>query len=204
MNKIGIINFPSSNTKNLVSALRRNSCDPKLITNKKELNLIDKIILPGVGSAKAALQFLDQKKMKNEIKYFIKNGTPLMGICLGMQILFEYSEEFDIHCLGIYKGDVKKLNNNFTKVPNIGWHKIIIKEKKKNKMPRVFDVKKKYFYFIHSYYCLSNFEFDLSYSIDLGIDVLSAFEHKNVFCSQFHPELSGEAGDTIFKNFIKI
>lgn len=204
MNKIGIINFPSSNTKNLISAFKRNSCSPKLISNKKELNLIDKLILPGVGSAKVALEFLNQKNMKNELKYFIKNQIPVMGICLGMQILFKHSDEFNIPCVGIYEGKVKKLNDKFTKVPNIGWHRIIHNNNKKKKKASIYDIKNRYFYFIHSYYCLPKYEFDLSFSINLGNNILSAFEHKNVFCSQFHPELSGEAGDNIIKNFIKL
>ena len=104
MKNIGIVNFPSSNVKNLISSLRRNKCNPKLVSNRKELHKVDKLILPGVGSAKAALDFLNQKNMKNDLKKIINNQTPLLGICLGMQILFKYSEEFNIPCIGLFNG----------------------------------------------------------------------------------------------------
>lgn len=204
MKEIGIINFPSSNVKNLISSLRRNKCDPKLISNRKELHRVDKLILPGVGSAKAALDFLNQKNMKNDLKKIVNNQTPLLGICLGMQILFKHSDEFNIPCIGLFNGKVKKLSNQFLSVPNIGWHKIKKQNNKNNKITSIFDNKANYFYFIHSYYCLTKYDFDLSFSLDYDYNILAAFEHKNVFCTQFHPELSGEAGDKIIKNFIKI
>ena len=127
----------------------------------------------------------------------INKGTPTLAICLGMQLLFDFSFENKQKCLGIFSGEVKKLDRMLFKVPNINWSKIYSPNFKDN----IFFKKDSFYYFIHSYICYSNFKFQKSFYLDKNFNFLAGFTHKNIIATQFHPELSGNSGENILINF---
>ena len=140
------------------------------------------------------------------IKDFINTGKPFMGICLGFQLLFSFSEEFGIHKgLNIIKGDVKKFDNLTKKVPQIGWNKIYKLNKDWGDSPLKKTLNNEYMYFVHSYY-VRPYDKDLiltntNYS---GLEYCSSIQKGNIFATQFHPEKSGVKGLEIYKNWCKL
>lgn len=191
--KIGIIKYNAGNTFSVSCALNRIGITPTISDDTKVLSTMDKIIFPGVGSAASAMKYLKEK----ELDLFIKDcKKPLLGICLGLQLLCEKSEEGDTECLGIFPQNVKKFRT--TKVPQIGWNKV------KNLQTSLFtDIPKSSFvYFVHSYYAelgkhtISSTTYEESYS--------SALNKDNFYATQFHPEKSADIGEKILQNFVEI
>lgn len=190
---IGIINYDSGNIRSVQNALERIGISYVLSDNPKELDACEKIIFPGVGSAKSAMQSL---KAKN-LDVWIKNcRKPFLGICLGMQLLFEFSEEGNTECLGIIPGKVKKFKPT-KKVPHIGWNNVKAQLKTEDEK-----FEKAYFYFVHSYLAPIN-KFTLM-TCQYEDEIFSAQVKKDNFQGmQFHPEKSGNIGQKILSEFLK-
>jgi len=157
------------------------------------------LILPGVGSATEGMKNLRKSGLNKVILKQIKLKKPILGICLGMQLLFFLSEEGNTECLNVIEGKVKRFNNKL-KVPQIGWNQV--KQKPSKLFLGIKD--KSYFYFVHSYYCQASEEKIIIGSTEYGINFTSAIEDKNIFGVQFHPEKSGENGLKLLKNFADI
>ncbi len=180
---IGIINYDSGNTRSVQNALERMGA-PYILSDKKEvLETCTHIIFPGVGSARSAMASLKERDLEDWIKNYKK---PFLGICLGMQLLFEFSEEGDTPCLGILEGRVKKFQAT-KKIPHMGWNQITPDNS--------------YFYFVHSYYVPLN-KYTTA-ECQYADEVLSAVVCKDNFIGmQFHPEKSGDLGQDLLFEFI--
>lgn len=191
-----IIKYPSGNVQSLIFALKRIGVQPLLSDQKEIIKSADKIILPGVGEAKSAMKYL-RKKGLDEIIPNLKQ--PVLGICLGMQLLCNSSEENDTICLGVFDLYVKKFNQHQgIKVPHIGWSPIF------NQKGKLFEKMgyNNFQYFVHSYYvptCLYTIA-----SAEYRCTFSAALQKYNFYATQFHPEKSSFEGQKILLNFIKL
>ncbi|HBH45917.1 MAG: imidazole glycerol phosphate synthase, glutamine amidotransferase subunit [Candidatus Jacksonbacteria bacterium RIFOXYC2_FULL_44_29] len=190
-----IIDYGASNLKSLTNALDAIKA-PYTISNKRDvIKKADKIILPGVGSANFAMAQLKKLKLIDVIREL---KVPALGICLGMQILFDYSEEGNTQCLGIIKGQVKKITSPNLKVPHIGWNTV------KKQVTRNKKQTDDYFYFVHSYYCIPQDKTSIVALTDYSGEFCSIVRQNHFYGTQFHPEKSGEAGLKILKSFCSL
>ena len=206
--KIVIIDYQMSNLFSVMRALERLGCSPILGFTEKDLKDADGVILPGVGAFSSAVSNLEKLKLKEPILDYIESGKPFMGICLGLQLLFETSEEFGDHFgLGVINGDVKKfrnLTNNNDPIPQIGWNKLNFSKSILDATPFNGINQDSWMYFIHSYYVLpEDDEIILSKTSYCGFEYCSSIKYNNVFATQFHPEKSGELGLKIYDNWLK-
>jgi len=198
---IGIIDYGAGNLRSVYNAFKFVGADVKICTAAEELAGMDKIVLPGVGSSKDAMNELSSKGFIPEIKKYIALGRPFMGMCLGLQLLFTKSQESGgCDCLGLFPGEVRKFSASpGLKVPQIGWNNVSIKDKKCPMFKGIKD--DSYFYFVHSFYCDPEDKRYTAGETSYGISYTSAFWKDNVFAVQFHPERSQEAGLKIIRNF---
>lgn len=202
---IGIIDYDAGNIQSVVNALDFVGSKCKIIKDPQELMKCDKLILPGVGAYKEAMTKLKNKCLDEAILEFIKAKKPFLGICLGMQLLFEYSFEFgQSDGLGIIPGKVIKFDsskfNKPLKIPHMGWNMVnFTKQTKINKGIE----NSAYFYFVHSYHAICDEKFILS-TTNYGYSFVSGVQLDNVFGFQPHPEKSHENGLKIIKNFVEL
>lgn len=194
--KIGIIDYKAGNVQSVLFALQRLGYRGELLETADELNQCDKLIFPGVGHAKPAMEKLKERQLDEFIRTTQK---PLLGICLGMQLLCKHSEEGDTNCIGVFDVNIKKFSPELNlKIPQIGWNTLT-----GIKSPLFSEIKEQsYVYFVHSYYAeLNNYNIA---SCNYGIDFCSALRHNNYFAVQFHPEKSGKTGEKILRNFLSL
>lgn len=193
--KIAIVKYNAGNVESVKNALNRLNIEPILTDDAEELNSADKVIFPGVGEARAAMEYLKERKLDSVIKNL---KQPVLGICLGMQLLCEFSEERDTKCLGILPYRVRKFESDTLKIPQMGWNNI-------------FDLKSdlfrglqenSYVYFVHSFYVELGAE--TIATCDYGVKFSAAVKHENFYAVQFHTEKSGAVGEKILENFLKI
>jgi len=202
MKKVAVIDYGSGNLHSIISACKKIDLNV-VVTDRKEVIMSSSgIILPGVGAFADAMKKIRSKKLDIIIKNFVNTGKPLMGICLGMQLLFDVSyEQKKTKGLGLIAGDVRplnKLNNNL----NIGWYKIIFSMK--NKILNNISVNSK-MYFVHSYICNpKDKKVIISKTKVNDIYFCSSINHKNLYGFQFHPEKSSEMGLQLYSNYKKI
>ncbi|NPC94270.1 imidazole glycerol phosphate synthase subunit HisH [Bacillus sp. WMMC1349] len=200
---IGVIDYGMGNLYSVSKALERIEA-PYVISEKiEELQKADSYILPGVGAFRDASAILDNMNLKTFIQTAVSEGKLLLGICLGMQLLFEESAEQGISKgLGLLKGKVVKLaeqdqEGNRLKVPHMGWNHLSIH----NYSPILTDGEQGYAYFVHSYYVSEMDEKALLASVDYGVNIPAVVGIDNVYGVQFHPEKSGPVGMSILKRF---
>lgn len=191
--KIVIIDYGAGNVKSVQFALERLGYEAICSNQVQEIQEADKVIFPGVGEAQSAMEEIRKFGLDTIIP---KLTQPVLGICLGMQLMCQHSEENDTDCLGIFPIDVKLFKVDL-KVPHIGWNQIV------DLKGHLFDEvqESSYVYYVHSYYIPEN-----KYSIgntEYGIRYSGAIRKDNFYACQFHPEKSGDIGEQILKNFIK-
>jgi len=192
---IAIIKYGAGNTRSVMNALDRLKVEYILTDDAESILSADKVIFPGVGHAKHAMSILKSKDLDQVIR---EVKRPLLGICIGMQLLYEYSEEGDTECLGIIKGSIKRFDDGLSIVPQIGWNTI-----KYNKHPLFLGLDSDpWFYGVHSYYAELG-EDSISTS-KYGVEYTSTVNKNNFFGTQYHPEKSSSNGNTLLKNFIKL
>ena len=192
---IQIIDYGAGNLQSVKNALKKLGVKYEVISSPQELRADAKVIFAGVGAAGTAMASL---KKSGFDKVLPKLKNPFLGICLGMQLLFETSEEDDASCLGVLKGDVRRFPLGLT-VPQIGWNKVAVNDSVLFKnIPQG-----SYFYFVNSYYCKPTEKGSLA-ETDYGITFCSAIQRENFYGVQFHPEKSGEIGQKILDNFVKL
>lgn len=198
---IAIIDYDAGNLKSVEKALQYLEQEV-VITREKELLLsADKVILPGVGAFEDAMEKLEKYKLIEPIKAIVKKGTPFLGICLGLQLMFERSDESEhnVPGLGILEGEIVKIPpKKDLKIPHMGWNSLQIK--RGSKLFRGIE-NNPYVYFVHSYYLKATHEEDVAATTEYSTLIHASVEHENVFGCQFHPEKSGETGLQILKNF---
>jgi len=193
---IGIIKYQAGNLASVANALERLNADYFISDNPKELDRADGIIFPGVGHAGAAMDDLRSRDLDVWLKCTKK---PVLGICLGMQLLYESSEEGASDTLGLIPGKLKKFDASKAKVPHMGWNRF---EPKKDH-PLIKDIDNKHFlYYVHGYYAPAN-EYTLA-TCKYIKDFCAVVSKDNFMGVQFHPEKSGTVGSLLLQNFLDI
>jgi imidazole glycerol-phosphate synthase subunit HisH len=192
--KIAIVNYGAGNIQSIKFAIQRLGFEAVLSSDAEEIRGADKVIFPGVGEASSAMKMLKSTGLDEVIPTLTQ---PVLGICLGMQLMCEHSEEGDTTGLGIFDANVVRFNNS-QKVPQIGWNKIF------DLKSQLFQGVKEndYVYLVHSYYipeCTETIA-----STEYGVEYTSAIQKDNFYGVQFHPEKSSSAGELILKNFLNI
>ena len=197
---IAIIDYGAGNLQSVKKAFDFIGAESVITDNIETINACDKILLPGVGSFGDAMDSMTKKGLVDTVKQNAMSGKPFLGICLGLQLLFEESEESPgVKGLGIFKGKIKKFSPDIgLKIPHIGWNSLEIKQKDTlfKDIPE-----NSYVYFVHSYYLHAEDENEIATVTNYGIDFHSAVGKGNVFATQFHPEKSGDVGLQILRNF---
>jgi imidazole glycerol-phosphate synthase subunit HisH len=202
---IAIIDYGMGNLYSVSKALERMNVDYVISNEESVLDQADGYILPGVGAFKDAMAILNETGLTLYIQKIVESGKPLLGICLGMQLLFEESEENGLtKGLSLLPGKVVKIPENVNgeklKVPHMGWNDLQIK----NDSPLLAGIDHGYAYFVHSFYVDSEQTDALLATAQYGVDVTAVVGKDNVYGTQFHPEKSSELGLAILKNYIKI
>lgn len=199
---IAVIDYGAGNLHSVKNALDFLGAPSKITGDASEILSADKVILPGVGAFGDAMQSLRQSGLEEVVKNTAKAGTPLLGICMGLQLMFDESEETpDIKGLGLFSGRVVKIPDRNLKIPHIGWNNIDIAKDSKI-LRNIGD--SPFVYFVHSYYINAEDESIVSAYTDYGERLGIAVEKDNVFAVQFHPEKSGDTGMQILRNFINL
>lgn len=194
---IAIIDYGLGNLGSVQNALNKIGVRSVITSKEKQIQKASKIIFPGVGAAGEGMCNLERSGLDLVIKNQIDEEKPVLGICLGMQLLFSFSEENNTECLNIIPGSVKKLDINY-KVPHVGWNTV-----QRSDSVGIFDAvsNNEYFYFVHSYYCTPENPNNVVGFTEYGINFCSVVQKKNIYGVQFHPEKSGSAGLQLLKNF---
>lgn len=193
--KLVVIKYNAGNITSVEFAFKRIGIDVDITDDPEKIRSADKVLFPGVGEASSAMNYLKEHKIDKLIRDL---KQPVLGICLGMQLMCAYSEEGETDCLGIFNKKVKHFGSKELKVPQIGWNNIF-----DLKSPLFKNIKNDSFvYFVHGYYAelgentIATTDYILKYS--------SALNKDNFYGAQFHPEKSGDVGEQILKNFIEL
>ena len=201
MIRISIFDYGAGNIFSLESSLKRNGAKVSIINDFNDLiEDFDGLVLPGVGNIDPAL--ISINKYKNKFLKCIEKNIPILGICLGMEMLFEKSEEGNLEGLKIIKGEVLSLPKSMIKIPHIGWNNLDIVDGKGKLFEGVSN--NSWVYFVHSYYTVPEDANIITARSNYGIQIPASIEKDNIFCTQFHPEKSSKIGEKMIKNFVKI
>ena len=191
--KIAIVKYNAGNVESVKNALNRLNIEPILTDDADELKTADKVIFPGVGEASTAMNYLRERNLDTAIKNLTQ---PVLGICLGMQLLCEFSDENATECLGILPYRVRKFDSKTLKIPQMGWNNIF--DLKGDLFKNV--TENAYVYFVHSFYVEAGAE--TIAACDYEVKFSAAVNHKNFYAVQFHTEKSGAVGERILDNFL--
>lgn len=200
---VAIIDYDAGNIKSVEKALLHLGEEVIITRDREQILNSDKVILPGVGAFGDAMEKLRSYGLDKVIYEVVERKIPFLGICLGLQLLFEKSDETPgVKGLGILPGEILRIpDKEGIKIPHMGWNSVKIKEN-----ARIFkDVPQdSYVYFVHSYYLKAGIEEDVAATTEYSTLIHAAVEHDNVFACQFHPEKSSEIGLKILKNFVEL
>ena len=206
-NMIAIIDYEAGNLTSVARALTHLGYKNEITSTPKTILAAERIIFPGVGAAKATMQTLQKRGLNQVLADFFRTGKPMLGICIGIQILFERSEEEDAECLNLLPGYVKKYpapdteaQTETLKVPQIGWNEVY-----QTKPHAIFEgvPNPAHFYFVNSYYPEPETEDIVIGKTKYGLEFCSAIAHDNLIATQFHLEKSGRVGLKMLNNFLK-
>lgn len=200
---IAIIDYDAGNIKSVEKALQKLGAEV-IITKDAEVILnADKVILPGVGAFGDAMANLNKYGLVDVIHKVVEKGTPFLGICLGLQLLFERSDETPgVEGLGILKGEILRIpENGELKIPHMGWNSLHLQNN-----GRLYKglQENAYVYFVHSYYLKAQEEEIVKATTEYSVNIHASVEKGNVFACQFHPEKSSDVGLKILKNFVEL
>ncbi len=202
---IAIIDYKAGNLRSVERALKKLGFDCRITFDREEILASERVIFPGVGAAGKAMADLRQLGLDGVLKQVFENGKPFLGICIGVQIILERSEEDRVHCLGLIPGEAKAFpvpfmsgDNECLKIPHMGWNGLrLIK-----KHPVLSGIKcEDEFYFVHSYYPMPASDIHVIGTTEYGIRFPSVIGNRNLIAMQFHLEKSGAPGLRILKNF---
>lgn len=200
---IGIIDYDAGNLRSVEKALQYLGKETIVTRDSEQIRKADKVILPGVGAFGDAMKKLQEYHLDTLIREIADSGKPLLGICLGLQLLFEESEESQgVKGLGILEGKIKRIpEEKGLKVPHIGWNSLNLEHNGRlfRNIPE-----NSYVYFVHSYYLEAKDPEIVKASTEYGVHIHASVEKNNLFACQFHPEKSSETGLQILKNFAEL
>lgn len=200
---IAIIDYDAGNIKSVEKALLLLGQEVKITDDAQEILSADKVVLPGVGAFGDAMGNLERRGLVPVIRKTVEKGTPFLGICLGLQLLFERSDEAPgVAGLGILPGEILRIPpKEGLKIPHMGWNSLHLEHG-----GRLFEQvpEQSYVYFVHSYYLKAGEEEIVKASTEYGVHIHASVEKGNVFACQFHPEKSSEVGLRILKNFVEL
>jgi imidazole glycerol-phosphate synthase subunit HisH len=201
---LAVVDYGAGNLRSVMHALKHLHAEEiQLVREPSQMEGAEKIILPGVGAFGAGMQKLEEQKLVEPICERIKAGIPYLGICLGMQFLFDYSDEMgEYEGFGILSGKVTRFPSfDDLKVPHMGWN-TLTPTRQSVLLENIPD--NPYAYFVHSYYCIPNDEKDILITVDYGLPFTAAVERDTVYGVQFHPEKSQQLGLQILSNFLAL
>lgn len=199
---IGIIDYKAGNARSVQYALDRLGIEANLVTTPGELDALDRIVLPGVGSAQATMDFLHESGCGAALTRRVRgDGVPFLGICVGLQVLFDYSDEGDVKCLGWLPGRVRRFPSGQPagsgaklplRVPQIGWNEVTVHAE--DALFDGYNAPKRHFYFVNSYFAEPDDDAVVAATANYGDDFTAAVLSGNVIATQFHIEKSGPDG----------
>ena len=193
---VAIVKYNAGNIYSVVNALKRLGIDPLLTDDAEQLQRADRVLFPGQGEARGAMAYLKARRLDEVIRSL---RQPVLGICVGQQLLCRHSEEGDVDCIGVFDAEVKRFQPQLheEKVPCMGWNALY-----DTRSPLMQGIEGRYVYFVHSYYVPLCAE---TIATADYVQPYSAAMHKdNFYACQFHPEKSGKVGEQIIKNFIAL
>lgn len=200
---VAIIDYDAGNIKSVQKALVKLGQEARITSDAEEILAADKVVLPGVGAFGDAMQNLRARGLDKVIRRVVDEKIPFLGICLGLQLLFEKSDEAPgVEGLGVLKGDILRIPAaKGLKIPHMGWNSLHLSHE-----GRLFRGvrEQSYVYFVHSYYLKAREEEIVRASTEYGVQIHASVEKDNVFACQFHPEKSGEVGLKILENFLAV
>ena len=199
MEPIVIVDYGAGNLRSVQKAFEHLGYQAAFTSDPSVLDRAPAIVFPGQGASPPAMAALKRDGMDDAVRDAIKRGTPFFGVCLGLQLLLEHSDEGDIDCLGIVPGTVPRFAGDL-KVPHMGWNAVTVAED-----APIFEgvPPSSYFYFVHSYYADPSDDTWIAGTTDYGVEFASAIAKENVVATQFHPEKSGAIGLRLYDNFMK-
>lgn len=198
MNQVAIIDYGVGNLRSVEKAFAATGCDAIVSADEKVLRNAPRLVLPGVGAFGACMKALTERGFDRLVREKAREGTPLLGVCVGMQLLFDESDEFGATSgLGLLRGRVRRFENDLV-VPHVGWNRIY--QKRENLL---FDGIEdgSFCYFVHSFYCEPKGETVVAGETEYGVRYASVIAEKNIFGVQFHPEKSQDVGLRMLRNF---
>jgi glutamine amidotransferase len=198
--QIVVIDYKSGNLRSVAKALESHGVTPRVTGDPSDLVGADAVILPGVGSGPAAMDALGQRGLVEPLRAFVAEGRPFLGVCLGLQLLLDRTEEGDAPCLGIVPGRVRRLPSGL-KVPHMGWNSVEFSQQH----PILDGIPPgSHFYFVHSYYADPEGADGVIGTTEYGLPFCSVYAQGNLVATQFHPEKSGPVGLRIYRNFLTL
>jgi glutamine amidotransferase len=198
MTRVAIIDYGVGNLRSVEKAFAAAGCEALVSDEESVLRAAERLVLPGVGAFAACMKALRARGFDQLVRERASSGTPLLGVCVGMQMLFEESEEFGVHAgLGLLAGRVRRFEKGRIRIPHVGWNKV--SQKIKHPLWRGID-DGSHFYFVHSYYCAPEIE-DVIGETEYGTTYASAVGRGGLCGVQFHPEKSQAAGLGVLRNF---
>lgn len=202
---IAIVDYGVGNLYSVEKAFARFSSDVVLTHEAEIIDKADKVVLPGVGAFGDCMKNFKASGLVDAVLRAVKNGKPVMGICVGLQIMFEGSDESPgVAGLGIFKGRVRKINAPELKIPHMGWNSLTVNENASVNIDLFKNIRENpYVYFVHSYYAVPEDKSVITAKTIYGEEITAAVGKDNVIATQFHPEKSGDIGLAIIKNFVE-
>ncbi len=195
---IAIIDYGAGNLRSVKKAFERLGYPARLVSEPDALTDASAVVFPGQGASPQAAAALNERRMAAPLREWIADGKPFFGVCLGLQLLLDHSEEGDTPGLGVVPGRVKRFPPGL-KVPHMGWNSVSLRAPH----PLFEGAEGSYFYFVHSYYALPDDPEWVAGETRYGLDFPSALARENVVATQFHPEKSGAAGLAVYDNFAR-
>jgi len=201
VSQVAIIDYGVGNLRSVEKAFAATDCEAIVSSDEKDLRAAERLVLPGVGAFGACMRALRERGFDRVVRERVEEGTPLLGVCVGMQLLFEESDEFGAtQGLGLLPGKVRRFSDELV-VPHVGW----------NRIDQVFEhpmfdgvANGSFFYFVHSYYCEPVEKSVVAGETEYGIKYASVVAKANICGVQFHPEKSQDAGLRLLKNFARL
>ncbi len=202
--KVSIVKYNAGNIFSVINAVKRLGIEPLLTDDREELMSSDKVIFPGQGEASNAMAYLKERNLDKVIRDL---RQPVLGICIGQQLLCSHSEEGDTECIGVFPMEVKRFVpvNHEDKIPQMGWNQLLHLTKEGRPVSPLLQGLNEgdFVYFVHSYYVPLHEEYTIA-TTNFTLDYSAAIQKDNFFATQFHPEKSGRVGERILKNFIEL